>query len=104
MSERAGEVNRYDCKACGGSLTSVLRVDGTTPAMLRCKATPGCAGEMWSAFYRGPFGEPEWEWYRPPSTRALSASMRAHVRAGGLVLRLIGSGQDVDRRRRMLRR
>lgn len=86
------EPNIYDCQICGGETVTRHAVPGTTPAMIRCRATAGCCGEAWSRFYRV---EPEveqraeWEWFRPEGEEywKLSAPMRDHVDRGGLDLR-----------------
>ena len=46
-------LNRYTCQACGGQIVTEDRHEGTTPFMIDCMATNGCAGPMQSACYRG---------------------------------------------------
>jgi hypothetical protein len=85
---RAGDLNRYTCERCGGSIVTVDREAGTTPLFLRCRATKGCDGRMVSAMYRGVVGTPTFEWRKPNGAERLrlSGAMRAHVDRGGLVL------------------
>ena len=92
-----GRENVYTCQKCTERVTTVDRDEGTTPMMIRCRATEGCDGMMMSAFYpEGP--RPEWipaptfEWYKPSEheTSQLDEAMQEHVRLGGLLIRPIG--------------
>ena len=84
-------INCYTCPECGGRTVTIDVDDGTTPFLLRCKATPGCEGMAESGLYRPPpdCGPPQWEWYKPgpEETRRLPRPMREHVQQGGLLLR-----------------
>lgn len=93
-------LNIYTCRAlhCGKQLTTEDTVPGTTPFLLPCI----CGGTMESSFYKVPehihtalIGkQADIEWYVPTKRemRKLSQPMREHVKAGGLVYRLIGPG------------
>lgn len=100
-------INGWHCDVCGRA-TIVVHVDlGATPMLLRCRATPGCAGVGRSLGYP-PFTPPqavldivELEWALPSVTQ-MKAWKRAHdpmydhVLAGGLVLRpLTDAGRRV---------
>lgn len=92
MSEAAGKVNNYICRACSGRIVTVNRVKGTTPFMILCKAVPGCQGFMSSAFYRCDQSEtPTYEWFKPSLKEAArqGKDMLDHVRKGGLDIRPI---------------
>lgn len=100
-------INGWHCDVCGRA-TIVVHVDlGVTPMLLRCRATPGCAGVGRSLGYP-PFTPPqavldlvELEWALPSVTQ-MKAWKRAHdpmydhVLADGLVLRpLTDAGRRV---------
>ena len=88
MTERAGEVNVYDCQGCRNVIVTRNVHDGTTPFMLACRATPNCSGRMVSRGYRVPQDlAPTHEWFRPARLKGYSRDMKAHIRMGGLVLR-----------------
>jgi hypothetical protein len=61
-----GDVNRYTCERCKGSIFTVDQAEGVTPFMLACRATEGCSGWMQSGFYDPRFRflapQPKWEW------------------------------------------
>jgi hypothetical protein len=90
MTEKAGQINRYTCEACGKSIVTINKADGTTPAFIDC---PTCKGVMHSHWYRVPqitdTPWPLYEWYRPPRNRwqKLDPVVREHVERGGLLLR-----------------
>jgi hypothetical protein len=87
------KINTYTCNTCDGVLVSEDVDAGTTPMFLACKVRMHCPGRMISAMYRCSQAlTPEWQWYRPPTMAGLSPEMQEHVRAGGLVLRLIEAG------------
>jgi len=84
----AGKLNRYTCSTCGGSIVTVDRDEGTTPFMLRCRASDGCRGTMKSSFYRGVTGTPTWAWRKATEDEyaASSPDARRHFDLGGLDL------------------
>lgn len=92
----AERLNRYVCRACGGSVVTVDRVEGVTPFYLDCYATKGCNGPMMSSFYRVE-GDPTptFEWYRPGKAerKGLDPATREHVKLGGLLIRPIAAGR-----------
>lgn len=94
MTEAANQVNAYVCQVCRQRIVTITRDAGTTPFMLACRATPGCAGLSHSSFYRVPQNlVPEYEWYTPTGREydGLTPDMRAHVDRGGLDLRRVGT-------------
>lgn len=98
--ERVGRENVYSCETCGGHIVTVDRDPGVTPMFLGCRATDGCTGRMHSNGYPDPATKPAhigpatWEWFRPASTKGMSAGMRQHVEQGGLELREIATQRD----------
>lgn len=85
-------VNWYRCEKCAGVLVTVDVSDGTTPFLVRCRATEGCDGMARSGFYQPKpegAGEATWEWHRPVGIdyAKLSKANKAHVDAGGLLMR-----------------
>ena len=83
-------INQYTCDACGGVITTIDRVKGTTPMFLNCRATEGCNGRSVSSMYRvSPHLKPEWEWYKPKKAKG---EEREYVAMGGLLIRRIGEG------------
>lgn len=81
-------INQYTCETCGGVITTIDRVEGTTPMFLNCRATPGCEGRSVSSMYRvNPHLKPDWEWYRPKKAKGAN---REYVEMGGLLIRRIG--------------
>lgn len=96
MAER---LNRYVCRACGGSVVTVDRAEGVTPFYLDCYATEGCGGPMMSSFYRvdgTPL--PVLEFYSPDKAerKRLDVPTREHVRLGGLLVRRIPVARLAD--------
>ena len=79
-------LNKYTCRTCGHSIITVDRDEGVTPFMIGCKATQGCAGDMYSSFYRNVSGQPTFEWRKPTPHELAKASreMREHFKMGGL--------------------
>ena len=85
-----GKKNRYTCQECGGQIITIDVDEGVTPFTIACRATPGCDGMMCSCFYSIPQHlAAQYEWVRPKSLKGYDASMREHIRLGGLVLREI---------------
>lgn len=83
-----GQKNLYQCNTCQGQIVTLDLVDGTTPFILPCYVTPGCEGDMHSAFYnnihpRVPF---QFEWFKPQTLDGYDEDTREHIRKGGLVL------------------
>lgn len=90
MPEEAAKINQYVCRECGGRVTTVNADRGTTPFMIRCRATRGCKGMAESRFYRVEPGlRPQFEWYRPEGQelKQLDVLTLEHVSRGGLILR-----------------
>ena len=86
MTEQAGMINQYVCSKCGGEITTVNLHEGTTPAMLACRVTDGCDGNMFSQHYLVDQGlMADYEWYKP--NKLPKGVMREHVKMGGLLLR-----------------
>lgn len=86
MSEQSGLINQYTCNVCGETITTVNLDEGTTPAMLACRVTEGCRGNMHSAYYMVDQGLlADYEWYKPK--KLPKGDMRQHVQMGGLLLR-----------------
>lgn len=83
-------LNKYRCQECLSEIVTVDLVDGVTPFAIDCRATPGCAGLMYSSFYQCDQGlRPEWEWYKPANLKGLNDWEREHVQKGGLILQRI---------------
>lgn len=83
-----GKINQYTCRLCGKKITTIDRDEGTTPAMLHCRATPRCTGTMFSAMYQvNQLLKPDYEWYKP--TGKVKAVEREHVEMGGLLIRKV---------------
>jgi hypothetical protein len=95
MTGLKGRKNQYVCTACGGSIITVDRDEGTTPFMTDCKTTGGCPGHMQSEFYSPTVQgrEPTHEWYRATeqeiATKKNPAACLQHHKMGGLFLREI---------------
>lgn len=91
-------INAYFCLECGAGIVTVDRDEGVTPAMMGCRATPGCRGMSQSCWYRPPKGAPAptFEWYRPTDEEAMAAgpAMYEHHKSGGLFIRPI-TGAEV---------
>jgi hypothetical protein len=84
-------INVYYCKTCQKEIVTRDFDEGTTPMMLRCVATAGCAGTMMSAFYRVDQSlKAEFEWYKPASLKGFDRATKEHIRMGGLIIRKIG--------------
>lgn len=87
-------LNKYTCRKCRGSITTIDRDKGVTPFMLECRATPECGGNMYSHGYRGiaEKEKPTHEWYMPSDLSGLDEWTREHVENGGLLIRGIEQG------------
>jgi len=93
MTDLSGMINQYTCPVCGETITTINRIDGTTPAMITCP-TEGCRGNMHSAYYMVDQDlTPDHEWYKP-SKLPRDPDMRQHVKLGGLLLRKIERWMD----------
>jgi predicted RNA-binding Zn-ribbon protein involved in translation (DUF1610 family) len=90
--------NVYVCPKCGQFTVTVDIDEGTTPFMLRCRASGfegDCNGMAVSQLYpQGPrpanIPEPAWEWYKPSEKelrKCHDTGMREHARLGGLFIR-----------------
>ena len=91
-------INRYTCDTCEGFITTVHRDEGTTPMILKCRATPGCSGSMQSAMYQvDQTLIPDYEWYAPSRDEVarLSRDMKQHVKMGGLLIRRVNDSGTV---------
>jgi hypothetical protein len=91
-----GRWNLYTCDTCGGRVTTVDRHEGTTPALMACRASRNCSGAMRSSFYVLPpdAPKPSYEWFRASrqQVRRMERSHRGaaeHHASGGLFLRRI---------------
>jgi hypothetical protein len=99
MAEKAKAENEYLCPKCRKMIRTVNRDSGTTPFMLKCRATEGCDGFSQSNFYRKTSNEtPKYEWIAPTpeefdqwivdeSAEQHRDSLADHVRNGGMLLR-----------------
>lgn len=91
MTGFAGRRNIYTCQTCRRHIVTVDLIDGTSPFLLGCRATPGCTGKMQSSMYRVFDQEMRatHEWYRPTGDElaALTGWSADHVQQGGLMLR-----------------
>lgn len=86
-----GKLNIYCCEKCRGHIVTRDLVEGTTPFMITCRATPDCNGMMQSSMYRV-FDQnmlESHEWYSPSNAElmGLSTAVADHVGKGGLLLR-----------------
>lgn len=87
--EVMSDKNAYTCERCKQTVVTIDRVEGTTPMMIRCRATKGCQGMMMSSWYMNvPDIEPSFEWRKPTQQeyRKLSPAMKQHIDMGGLDL------------------
>lgn len=90
------KINAYTCKH-GHQTVTINTDDGTTPMQINCRnfdlATLTTCGETaMSAFYQCDQGlKPVFEWYKPAPGEKMGKRERAHVKAGGLLLRRIGA-------------
>jgi len=92
--EKAGQINGYQCQKCRKTIYTIIKDNGTTPFMVRCRICGD--GEAYSMFYRIPQLDGEhvkYEWYRPSAEEveqaedAVKPALQQHVEQGGLVLR-----------------
>lgn len=81
--------NIYTCKKCSQQIVTIDIDEGTTPFFLKCRATPGCQGMMFSKSYMGVPEEavPDYEWFKPLSLKGYNQAMRDHIGMGGLDIR-----------------
>jgi hypothetical protein len=105
MSEQIGQFNHYICEKCGATTVALHEHAGTTPFMLRCRATRGCDGWAQSRMYRcsqEATQRPHVIWFRPKTTSELRTvlkgeprrfrdAIREHFRRGGCLLK-VGPG------------
>ena len=84
--------NSYQCTTCSGIVFTADQDEGTTPFMMKCRATDGCTGTMESAFYRLPEQaakvRPHYIWRRPTAEEYAIAEpgMKQHFDMDGLDL------------------
>jgi hypothetical protein len=89
-----GKINTYTCPA-GHVTVTIDTDDGTTPMVLRCRqkhddGKHNCTEFAKSAWYRCDQSlPPEYEWYKPASTKGLHGDEKSHVEMGGLLIRKI---------------
>jgi hypothetical protein len=94
MSYPKYPINKYTCVACGGFIVTIDREAGTTPFMVRCRATKKCTAMMESSFYQVDQGlTPAYEWRKPmrDEYRRMSLAMKEHIDRGGLQIYPIGA-------------
>jgi len=93
MTSSDGRKNIYVCEKCRGHIVTRDLDEGTTPFMMKCRATENCTGTMQSSMYRVFDGRmrASHEWFKPdPSSwPTYKTGMQEHLRMGGLVLREI---------------
>lgn len=78
--------NDYTCRKCGKSIITQEVDEGTTPMLLKCRATEGCNGDMISGMYQVDQDSPAtFEWYKPK--RAKNPAEREYLDMGGLLIR-----------------
>ncbi|GEM_PF-2241886 len=90
-----GEKNCYRCEKCGKAIITIDHDDGTTPMMIRCRATLNCEGWMMSSWYQNvPNEEPTYTWRKakPSEYRKASVVMKDHFDKGGLALHQLARG------------
>lgn len=91
FESKDGKKNIYVCQKCFGHIVTRDVDEGTTPFMIKCRATIECDGSMQSSLYRVFDGRiaASHEWYKPPVGQSLTAGEKMHVEQGGLLLRRI---------------
>lgn len=94
--------NTYVCTTCNGSIVTRNDDVGTTPFMLRCRATRGCQGFMESQFGRvKPGAMPTHEWYLRTDFDKMTDEESLHATRGGAFIRRItevGPGDRLSKR------
>jgi hypothetical protein len=86
MMSYQGRINQYNC-ACGETITTIDRDDGTTAFSVPCEK---CGGRMYSMMYRVAQDlEPTHEWYAQKLKKNMSHAMKQHIMLGGLSFRKI---------------
>lgn len=88
-----GKKNVYMCQECGRGFVTLDVDEGTTPFMTTC-IRDTCSGTATSFFYKAP---QEWlekvnhavEWYKPTDEAEIATHLQDHVRAGGLLRRIV---------------
>lgn len=88
----AGRYNGYICEKCNKGYLTLDVDNGVTPMFMPCFATQGCDGRAHSLGYPNGeppafLGEPVIHWVRPSKQEFMNlpASLRDHVRQGGLI-------------------
>jgi len=82
--------NTYICQTCNGSIRTRYDDVGTTPFILKCRATEGCNGPMHSCFGRvNPRQAITHEWYLRNDFHRMTLSEYDHARKGGAFIRQI---------------
>lgn len=91
-----GKINVYTCVK-GHKTVTIDTDEGTTPMMLGCRQKDddgkhNCTQYAKSAWYNCDQSlKPEYEWYRPETTKGLNPAEKDHVSQGGLLLRKLKS-------------
>jgi hypothetical protein len=93
--EPANMINTYTCPECGWQIVTITRVEGVTPAFIRCEGRrcdvntlPGAISAMYCV---NQSLTPTHEWYRPDANELVEKPWALeHVTMGGLLLRKIG--------------
>jgi hypothetical protein len=85
-----GKKNIYTCDKCDGRIVTLDVDEGTTPWRMRCRATEGCGGLMYSAGYEIKGDPPHThEWYRRKIRGGMEQAEIDHIQRGGLDLRQV---------------
>lgn len=88
------KINAYTCPK-GHVTVTIDKDEGTTPMMLRCRQKDddgkhNCTEFAHSAWYNcNQSLKPEYEWYKPASTKGFNEAEKEHIKMGGLLLRKI---------------
>jgi hypothetical protein len=81
------KINTYTCPK-GHVTVTIDREYGVTPMMLGCQQN--CTEMARSGWYRVSQDlKPEYEWYKPKTTKGLNINEKDHVERGGLLLKKI---------------
>ena len=88
-----GEKNTYVCMTCRKTIVTIDVDEGVTPFTLKCLATEGCHGIMYSSLYanQAVVQTPTHEWFMPKSFKGYSREMIEHFQKGGLDIRPVAT-------------
>jgi hypothetical protein len=93
--------NKYICVKCHRSIVTRYDNVGTTPFMLRCRATPGCDGMMQSQFGNvSKMDSASHEWFLRTDFERMEPDELMHAKQGGAFIRRIDEEVDPLRRKR----